>query len=457
MTSISLGQGRVPPRATELEEGILGALMLERDAIDTAISILTAESFYLDGHQKIYRAILNLSAKSLPHDSMMVCQALMDSGELDMIGGAYYVTKMTNAVVSSANLETHCRIVQQKFMSREMIRVGAEIYGAGFEQELDVFDLLDAAEESLFGITKDIQNDVLDMDTVLMKTIRQMKEWEKMDSAITGVPSGFPSLDLVTRGWQPSDLIILGARPAVGKTALALRLARNAAAAGVPVAFWSLEMESVQLMLRLLAAESDTDMHRLQTGRLDKDQELKLHKYGVNQLAKLKIFFDDNPTLTLGRLRAKARRLKKKKNIGMIIIDYLQLMSGDDKNREQEISSISRGLKNLAKELRIPIIALSQLSRQIESRSGKKRAPQLSDLRESGAIEQDADVVAFLWAPDEEAVQSDRSLLGQRKVRIAKARNGKLTTVTLDFKGETQFFKEYTAANGFVPVDTELF
>jgi replicative DNA helicase len=370
------------------------------------------------------------------------------------------VTQLTNAVVSTAALESHSRIVLQKYMQREMIRVGSEIYIAGFDGHADVFESLDEAEESLFSISRDIQGDALDVETVLMKTMNQIEEWAKMEGSITGVPSGFPGLDRATRGWQPGNLIILAARPSVGKTAMALRLARNAAKNDIrefPVAFWSLEMKSVQLMLRLLAAESDTNLHLLQTGKMNDAEKMKLHRHGVNELAKMKIFFDDQPGLSILKLRAKARRLKRKHNIGMIVIDYLQLMSGEGQTREQEISKITRSLKELAQELEIPIIALSQLSREIEKRAGDKRVPQLSDLRESGAIEQDADDVLFLWGPGEDDIKADAGLVGMRKLRIAKARNGMLTTVTLDFKGETQFFKEHQEIAGFVPVPGALF
>lgn len=435
----------LPPQAKDLEAAILGIVMMEPGTIDTVTMILKPEAFYMEGHQRIYRAILNLTNKSRPTDLLMVTEELTVAGELDVVGGAYYVSKLTNDVRSSAPLEEYCRIVQQKFIQREMIRIGAEIHAAGFDQSSDVFDLLDAAEQKIMGIGNAIQNDSKSMDSVLVKTMAQIAEWRKLDTNITGVPSGFPKLDRVTRGWQPGDLVILAARPSVGKTAMALALARAAAKndiRSVPVAIWSLEMDSMQLALRMLSAESGTLLHRLQTGRLDDAQMALLHKDGVNRLAAMKIFFDDAPGLNLFTLRSKARRLKRKHGIGLIVIDYLQLMSGTGSSREQEISSISRGLKNLAKELQIPIIALSQLSRELEKRTGKKRIPQLSDLRESGAIEQDADDVIFLWGPEEDEIEKDASLATRRYAKRAKARSGMLTTITLDFHGEIQMFKE---------------
>lgn len=444
----SLDLGRVPPQARDLEEAVLGAIMLEKSAIDVAAEILGDRCFYLEAHQRIFQAMLRLSARSQPVDILTVVQELISAGELESVGGAYAITKLTNAVVSSANIETHSRIILQKFIQRELIRIGGEIVNAAFDPGADVFDLLDQSEANLLAIgTNYLQSGVSTLASVLTKTVTRINEWRQQDSTITGVPSGFAKLDRATRGWQPSDLIILAARPSVGKTALALALGRYAAKnpiRSVPVAIWSLEMEDVQLALRLLSAESQIYLHQIQTGRLDDEQMRSLYRDGIDKLAALDIFVDDAPGLTLMHLRAKARRLKKKHNIGLIIVDYLQLMTGDDdKNREREIAKISRGLKRLAKELSIPIIALSQLNRAMDSRTGKKRMPQLSDLRESGAIEQDADVVIFLWGPEEEEIEADASLLARRYAKIAKARNGMLLTVELEFRNEIQLFSEH--------------
>lgn len=439
----------MPPQARELEEIVLGAILIERDAMDVASDILTSECFYSDNHQRIFRAMQRLSAKSQPIDIFTVVEELATTKELETVGGPYYVTKLTNSVVSGANVETHARIILQKFIGREMIRIGGDMINQAYDGGTDVFELLDQSEQNLLNIgTKHLQNGVATISTVLTKAVTRIEEWRRQDTAITGVPSGFPRLDRATRGWQPTDLIILAARPSVGKTALALKLAREAAKnayRSVPVAIFSLEMEDVQLVLRMLSAESEIHLHAIQTGRLDDEQMKHLHKKGVSQLAALNIHIDDSAGLTIMGLRAKARRLKKKHNIGLLVVDYLQLMTGDDdRNREREIAKISRGLKRLAKELAIPIIALSQLNRAVDSRTGKKRVPQLSDLRESGAIEQDADVVIFLWGPEEEEIEADASLLTRRYAKIAKARNGMLLTVDLDFRNEVQVFSEAT-------------
>lgn len=439
--------GKLPPQAKELEDIVLGAIMLERSAIDVACEILQAECFYSENHQRTFRAMQRLAQKSQPIDIFTVTEELRANKELDEVGGPLYVTSLTNSVVSAANMETHCRIILQKFISREMIRVGGDMICRAYEDSADVFEQLDEAEQNLLNIgTRHLQSGVSTLASVLAKTVTRIEDWRRQDSAITGIPSGFPKLDRATRGWQPGDLIILAARPSVGKTALALKLARNAAGnsiRSVPVAAWSLEMEDVQLALRLLSAESGIYLHAIQTGRLDDEQMRHLYREGVDKLASLGIYIDDSPALTIMGLRAKARRQKKKHDIGLIIVDYLQLMHGDDdKNREREIAKISRGLKRLAKELGVPIIALSQLNRAIDSRTGKKRQPQLSDLRESGAIEQDADVVIFLWGPEDEEIEADASLLARRYAKIAKARNGMLTTVDLEFRAEVQQFSE---------------
>jgi replicative DNA helicase len=446
--------GKVPPQAKELEEAVLGAIMLEKSAFDTVVEILKPECFYLEGHQRIYRAMQGLAQKSQPIDILTVVEELKFRQELEVIGGPYYVTKLTNAVVSSANIETHSRIILQKFIQRELIRVSGEIIGDAYEDSTDVFDLLDDAESKLFEITNNhLRKNFDSIDTVLVKTIQRIEDLRHRQDEITGVPSGFPTLDKITYGWQPTDLIILAARPAVGKTAFALNLARNAAlSASKPtsVAFFSLEMSSAQLVQRILSAESEILMEKIARGRLEEHEMKQLYKKGIDRLAKAPIFIDDTPALNIFELRAKCRRLKNKHNVGFIIIDYLQLMSGagDNKNgnREQEISRISRDLKGLAKELQVPIIALSQLSRAVESRKEGEKIPQLSDLRESGAIEQDADMVMFLYRPEYYGITANEmgeSNKGETHVKIAKHRNGSLDTVKLRALLHIQKFTEY--------------
>ncbi len=436
--------GKVPPQAKDLEEAVLGAIMLEKNAFDAVIEILKPECFYVEAHQRIFQSMQSLANKSQPIDILTVVEELRFKEELEMVGGPYYVTKLTNTVVSSANIEAHARIILQKFIQRELIRISGEIIGDAYEDSTDVFDLLDDAESKLFEITNNhLRKNFDTIDSVLVKTIQRIEDLRHKNEDISGVPSGFQSLDKVTYGWQNTDLIILAARPAVGKTAFALNLARNAvmsAAKPTPVALFSLEMSAGQLVQRILSAESEIWLEKIARGKLEEHEMKQLYARGIQRLAQAPLYIDDTPALNIFELRAKCRRLKNKHNIGLIIIDYLQLMSGTgenrNSNREQEISNISRNLKALAKELSVPIIALSQLSREVEKRGAKDgtKMPQLSDLRESGAIEQDADLVMFMYRPEyyditqNEMGENNR---GETIVRIAKHRNGMLDTIKL--------------------------
>jgi replicative DNA helicase len=433
--------GKVPPQAKDLEEAVLGAVMLEKSAFDTVVEILKPECFYVESHQRIYRAMQSLQQKNQPIDILTVVEELKSRAELDLVGGPYYVTRLTNAVVSSANIETHSRIILQKFIQRELIRISGEIIGDAYEDTTDVFDLLDDAESKLFEITNNhLRKNFDSIDTVLVKTVQRIEDMRHRNEDITGVPSGFRSLDHITYGWQNTDLIILAARPSVGKTAFALNLARNAALHSqkpTPVVVFSLEMSAGQLVQRILSAESEIWLEKIARGKLEEHEMKQLYARGIQKLAQAPIFIDDTAALNIFELRAKCRRLKNKHNVGLIIIDYLQLMSGTgdrNSNREQEISRISRDLKGLAKELQVPIIALSQLSREVEKRKDGNKMPQLSDLRESGAIEQDADMVMFLYRPeyyDITANEFGESNKGETHVRIAKHRNGSLETIKL--------------------------
>lgn len=443
--SLELGTmmfGKVPPQAKDLEEAVLGAIMLEKNAFDVIIEILKPECFYVEAHQRIFRTMQALQQKNSPIDMLTVVEELKFRQEIDLIGGPFYVTKLTNAVVSSANIETHARIILQKFIQRELIRISGEIIGDAYEDSTDVFDLLDDAESKLFEITNNhLRKDYASIDTVLVKTIQRIEDLRSRQDEITGVPTGFNSIDHITYGWQPSDLIVLAARPSVGKTAFALNLARNAAlhpTKPTVVGFFSLEMSAGQLVQRILSAESEIWLEKIARGRLEEHEMKQLYKKGIERLASAPIHIDDSAALNIFELRAKCRRLKNKHNVGLVIIDYLQLMSGAgenrNSNREQEISRISRDLKGLAKELNIPIIALSQLSREVEKRKEGNKMPQLSDLRESGAIEQDADMVMFLYRPEYYDITSNElgeSNKGETHVRIAKHRNGQLETIKL--------------------------
>jgi len=446
-SSLDLGTmvyGKVPPQAKDLEEAVLGAIMLEKNAFDTIVEILKPECFYVEAHQRIYKAMQSLAQKSQPIDILTVVEELRFKEELEMVGGPYYVTKLTNTVVSSANIEAHARIILQKFIQRELIRISGEIIGDAYEDSTDVFDLLDDAESKLFEITNNhLRKNFDTIDTVLVNTWKRIEDLRHKNEDVSGVPSGFSSLDRITYGWQNTDLIILAARPAVGKTAFALNLLRNAtlhSSKPTPTAFFSLEMSAGQLSQRILSAESEIWLEKISRGKMADHEMEQLYERGIKKLAKAPIIIDDTPALNIFELRAKCRRLKNKYNIGLIIIDYLQLMSGSsdnrNSNREQEISNISRNLKALAKELNVPIIAISQLSREVEKRSSKDgmKMPQLSDLRESGAIEQDADLVMFMYRPDYYDITTDamgESNRGETILRIAKHRNGMLDTIKL--------------------------
>lgn len=443
-TPMDLGNmvfGKIPPQAKELEEAILGAIMLEKSAFDTVIEILKPECFYVEVHQRIYKAMQALAVKSLPIDLLTVVEELKFREDLEFVGGPYFVSKLTNSVVSSANVEAHSRIVLQKFIQRELIRISGEIIGDAYEDSTDVFDMLDDAETKLFEITNNhLRKNFDSIDSVLVKTIQRIEDMRNRQDDITGVPTGFKALDRITYGWQPTDLIILAARPSVGKTAFALNLARSAAlhpTKPTAVGFFSLEMSSGQLVQRILSAESEIWLEKISRGKLEEHEMKQLYKRGIERLSNAPIFIDDSAALNIFELRAKCRRLKNKHNVGLIIIDYLQLMSGSadrNSNREQEISRISRDLKSLAKELQVPIIALSQLSREVEKRKEGNKMPQLSDLRESGAIEQDSDMVMFMYRPeyyDITANEFGENNKGETLVKIAKHRNGSLETIKL--------------------------
>jgi len=451
--------GKVPPQAKDLEEAVLGAIMLEKGAFDAVVEILKPECFYVDAHQRIYKAMQSLANKSQPIDILTVVEELRFKEELDLVGGPYYVTKLTNAVVSSANIEAHSRIVLQKFIQRELIRISGEIISDAYEDSTDVFDLLDQAESKMYEVTSNhLKNNYESIDSVLVKTIQRIEDLRHKNEDISGVPSGFPSLDKVTYGWQSTDLIILAARPAVGKTAFALNLARSAAlhaTKATPVALFSLEMSAGQLVQRILAAESEIHLEKISRGKMEEHEMKQLYAKGIQRLSQAPIYIDDTAALNIFELRAKCRRLKNTGNIGLIIIDYLQLMSGTgdrNSNREQEISTISRSLKGLAKELQVPIIALSQLSREVEKRKDGNKMPQLSDLRESGAIEQDADMVMFLYRPEYYDINQDENgdnNRGETHVRIAKHRNGSLETIKLRALLHIQKFVEDNGGGDF--------
>jgi len=429
------------PQAKDAEIAILGAILIESNAIDKVTDLLTPDSFYVSAHQKIFTSILNLQKKHQPIDLVTVTEELKQAGHLDEIGGPYELVKLTNAIVSSANIVNHARLVHEKFTLRKLISVSSEITAKALDPETDCFELIDIAEKQIMTLSNANAADTIHISSVLVNTLQKIDKWKATGSSITGIKSGFSDLDNATRGWQPGDLIIVAARPSVGKTAFALNLVRNAALNGAGVGVWSLEMKAPYLALRMLAAQSDIILGKLQTGSLT-EAEYKKVAESANNLSRFNIFFDDANAVNLRSLKAKARRLKKKHDIGLIVIDYLQLMHGESKsNREQEIATISRELKNLAQELEIPIIALSQLSRDGVKNSTWDVPPPISALRESGAIEQDADLILMLWGANDAELSNDKSFEGKRRVRIMKQRNGMLMTCDLDFRNEIQVFK----------------
>ena len=457
VTNVFFEHGKVPPQAVDLEEAVLGAMMLENDKLAEVIEILKPEVFYKEQHQKIYSAIHRLYGSNQPVDILTVTEDLRQAGELDIVGGAYYITNLTNRVASAANIEFHARIILQKYIQRELIRISSEIIKDAYEDSTDVFDLLDKAETGLFSISESsIGKTYMDMQSIIKEAIREITAARAHEGSLRGVGSGFTELDRLTSGWQKSDLIIIASRPGMGKTAFALTMARNAAVDfKKPVALFSLEMSAVQLVTRLISSETEIPQEKLRKGTMEEYEWQQLNAK-IGNLLDAPIYLDDTAALSIFDLRAKSRRLKARQNIQLIVVDYLQLMQGSHEtkgNREQEISSISRGLKSLAKELDVPVIALSQLSRAPEKRSTAAK-PILSDLRESGSIEQDADMVMFIYRPEYYKIDVDEhgdSTSGAAEVCIAKNRNGPLKDIPLKFISKYAKFadteQEYTPAN----------
>lgn len=447
---ISLEKGKIPPQAVDLEEVVLGAMMIDKKGVDEIIDLINPDVFYREAHQHIFSAIFQLFKTGQPIDLLTVASQLKKEGNLDIVGGEYYLIQLTQKVSSSAHIEFHARIILQKFIQRSLIKISNEIIEDSYDESTDVFDLLDTAESKLYEITQgNIKRSSETAQNLVIQAKKKIQEIANKQG-LSGIPSGFDKLDKLTSGWQPSDLVIIAARPGMGKTALTLSMARNIAVSNnIPVAFFSLEMSSVQLITRLISSETGLSSEKLRTGRLEKHEWEQLN-VKVKDLEKAPLFIDDSPSLSIFDLRAKARRLASQHGIKIIFVDYLQLMTagGSQKgggNREQEISSISRNLKALAKELDVPVVALSQLSRAVETRGGTKR-PLLSDLRESGAIEQDADIVSFIYRPeyykidqwdDEEQSPTE----GQAEFIVAKHRNGGLDEIRLKFIGNLGKFE----------------
>ncbi len=433
--------GKLPPQALELEEDVLGAIMLEKDAFTIVSDILRSEFFYKEIHQKIFEAIVDLALHQDPIDMHTVTERLRSKGTLDEVGGPYYIAMLTSRVSSAAHLHYHSQIIVQKFLARELIRLSREIQTKAFDEKMDVDDLMQEAEGKLFQLTQqNMKRDVVQINPVIEEARQRMKDASQKEGS-SGLPSGFDDLDKITSGWQPSDLVIIAARPAMGKTAFVLSMAKNMAVDNkIPVAIFSLEMANVQLVNRLLMNVCKLDGEKIKNGQLTSKEWDQFEK-DVTKLYDAPIYVDDTPSLSITELRSKARKLVKEHGIKCIIIDYLQLMNAGGLSfgsREQEVSMISRSLKGLAKELDLPILALSQLNRGVEGRTGiEGKRPQLSDLRESGAIEQDADMVCFIHRPEYYGIETDstgNSYLGIAEIIIAKHRNGAVGDVSLKFK-----------------------
>lgn len=442
--------GRMQPRDKDLEEAVLGALMLEKDAYTVVCDILKPESFYEPANQKVYEAIQQLGAAQQPIDMLTVVERLRHNNTLDEVGGPVFISELTSKVASGAHVEYHARIVAQKYLARELISFASQIEAKAFDESNDVDDLLQDAESRLFEISqRNVKKDVTQIDPVISQAIQQIESAANRTSGLSGLESGYHDLDKLTSGWQRSDLIIIAARPAMGKTAFVLSMAKNMAISyNIPVAIFSLEMSNLQLVNRLISNTCELESEKIKSGRLTQMEWDQLMSR-IKHLYSAPLYIDDTPSLSVFELRTKARRLVREHNVQFIIIDYLQLMNASGMkygSREQEVSMISRNLKQLAKELNIPIVALSQLNRSVESRTDGKR-PQLSDLRESGAIEQDADIVCFIHRP-EYYLRSDtdangNDIRGLAEFIVAKHRSGSVDDIKMRFKAKYARFENW--------------
>lgn len=441
--------GKIQPQARELEEAVLGALMLEKDAYSQVSDILKPESFYDSIHQLIYTAIVSLASRQAPIDMLTIVEQLKKDGQLELVGGPVYIAQLTEKVASAAHIEFHARIIAQKYLARELISFSSQVTNKAFDETSDIDDLMQEAESKLFEISQgNVKKDVTQINPVIKEALNLLEIAANRPEGLSGLQTGFDALDKITSGWQNSDLVIIAARPAMGKTAFVLSMAKNMAVSyNYPVALFSLEMSNVQLVNRLIVNTCEIPGEKIKNGQLAPFEWEQLD-FKIKELYDAPLFIDDTPSLSVFELRTKARRLVREHGVKMIIIDYLQLMNASGMqygSREQEVSMISRSLKGLAKELNIPIIALSQLNRGVEGRTGiEGKRPQLSDLRESGAIEQDADMVCFIHRPEYYKILEDEqgnSLIGLAEIIIAKHRNGATGDVRLSFKSDFARFQ----------------
>ena len=456
-----LESGKLMPQAVDIEEAFLGAIMLEKDAFIKIADIVHQDIFYKSQHQIIYNAIHNLFHRNEPIDLLSVTQELKRLSKLELVGGAYYLTQLTYKVASAAHIEYYARVLLQKYLQREIIRICTETIHNAFEDSTDVFDLIDYSTKAIFELIENVTKArEKNIKTIAFETYQEL-QIDREKKGLTGVPSGLKEIDSITNGWQKSHFVILAARPGMGKSALMLTFAKNAAIEyNIPVAIFSLEMTAQDIAKRLLSAITQISVDKINKGLLEPYQYVHLQK-AIEKLENVPLYIDDTSSLSLTELRAKARRLKTQYNIQLIIVDYLQLMSNRDKsiyntNREQEISGISRGLKSLAKELNIPIIALSQVNRAVEKEKENKM-PKLSDLRESGSLEQDSDMVMFIYRPEYYSREdTEPELKGIAFINIAKNRHGKTAELKLKFNGAYSYFSDLDDMDYFSYQDGSL-
>jgi replicative DNA helicase len=425
-------ESRIPPQSMEAEQAVLGAVLLDGEALVVAMERVAPDDFYHAAHRLIFEAMIRLSDENEPIDLVTLTAKLQELGQLEEVGGVGYLTELMSSVPTAANVGYYAQIIEEKALLRRLIRTATDIVASGYAGEDDVKELLNEAEQKILEIGSRRADGFIPIRDVLMEVFERVEFLYHHKGGVTGIPSGFADLDRLTSGFQRSDLIIIAARPSVGKTAFALNIAQNVGVrAKETVAIFSLEMSAVQLVQRMICAEANVDAGRLRTGYLEGEDWEKL-TMAIGALSEAQIYIDDSPVVTVADIRAKCRRLKKERGLGMIVIDYLQLIHSRNRNsdnRQQEVSEISRTLKQIARELEVPIIALSQLSRSVEQRQDKR--PLLSDLRESGSIEQDADLVAFLYRDDYYNQESEKRNIVE--VIVAKQRNGPVGTVELVF------------------------
>ncbi len=458
-TSVQMPQAKIPPQSIDLEKSVIGAMLVDKRGVDEVIDILEAEHFYLKEHQEIYSVITELFQNGQPIDILTVSDSLRTRGTLKQIGGEYYLVSLSNIVATAANIEYYARVILQMYVKRRLIEIAGEIAEQAFDDETDVLNLLDETEKKIFEVSQgSLKKGTSGIDSLISDVKKQLEDLSGQEG-LSGIPTGFPVLDEYTSGWQNGDLIIIAARPGMGKTAFVLTMARNISIDHrKPVALFNLEMTSSQLVKRLISIETEIPSEVLRNGKLS-DKEWSLLHNSMDKMQSAPVYINDSSMLSIFDIRAQARRMKSQYDIGLLVIDYLQLVNAQtggkqNFNREQEISTISRNLKSLAKELDIPVIALSQLSRKVEERSDKSghKRPQLSDLRESGAIEQDADIVSFIYRPEYykiETWEDDTPTENQAEFIIAKHRNGKTGEIRLKFEGHIGRFSDLSISNEF--------